>query len=70
MRCPFCAAELDETALVCRSCQRDTAVPAHLRGEHDELVRKRDALRADLERARAELARWRTRRFARGGSVP
>jgi hypothetical protein len=65
MRCPFCADELDEHALVCRSCHRDTAVPAHLQSRRGELVRKRDALRAELDCARAELDRYRARGFVR-----
>jgi hypothetical protein len=62
MRCPFCAAEKDENALVCPTCNRDTAVPQSLRAEHEELLRKRDSLRAELAQAKAKLAarlRWR-----------
>ena len=33
MRCPFCAAEKDDNALVCQTCNRDTAVPHSLRAE-------------------------------------
>ena len=62
MRCPFCAAEKDDNAPVCQTCNRDTAVPESLRGEHEELLRKRDSLRAELAHARDKLAarlRWR-----------
>jgi hypothetical protein len=69
MRCPFCGDALDERALVCRTCNRDTAIPGHLQNERDGLLRQRDALRADLDRVRAELARYRARRPWRGGSV-
>ena len=64
MRCPFCAEEMSEDALVCPTCNRDTAVPASLRAEHEELLRKRDTLRAELAAAKERLAarlRWRRR---------
>jgi hypothetical protein len=67
MRCPFCAAEKDDNALVCQICHRDTAVPQSLRAEHEELLLKRDSLRAELAQARDKLAvrmRWRRRRDA------
>jgi hypothetical protein len=67
MRCPFCAAEKDDNALVCATCNRDTAVPQSLRAEHEELLRKRDSLRAELAQARDKLAarmRWRRLRDA------
>jgi hypothetical protein len=64
MRCPFCAAEKDDNALVCQTCNRDTAVPQSLRAEHEELLRKRDSMRAELEQARDKLAaRMRRRRL-------
>ena len=64
MRCPFCAAEKDDNALVCQTCNRDTAVPQSLRAEHEELLRKRDSMRAELEQARDKLAaRVRRRRL-------
>lgn len=64
MRCPFCAEEKQEDALVCPTCNRDTAVPASLQQEYEELLSKRDSLRADLAQARDRLAlrlRWRRR---------
>jgi hypothetical protein len=67
MRCPFCAAEKDDNALVCQTCNRDTAVPHSLRAEHEELLLKRDSLRAELAHAKDKLAarmRWRRRRDA------
>jgi DNA-binding GntR family transcriptional regulator len=66
MLCPFCAERLEEGALVCRRCQRDVAVPEHLRKEHDELLHMRDALQAGLAEATAELDRYRRRLFRRG----
>ena len=67
MRCPFCTAEKDDNALVCQTCHRDTAVPQSLRTEHEELLRKRDSLRAELAQAKSKLAarmRWRRLRDA------
>jgi hypothetical protein len=37
------------------------AIPPSLKAEYDELFRKRAQLRAELERARAELARLKAR---------
>ena len=65
MLCPFCAAEVHENALVCRACHRDVAVPQQLQHELDELLRMRDALRAQLADATAELERYRRWRFRR-----
>lgn len=63
--CPFCAEEIPERAAVCRACQRDIAIPAPLEAEHRELSLKRDALRAELIRAKARLPdrRWFGRRL-------
>jgi hypothetical protein len=55
MRCPYCHGETDAEALVCPTCSRDVAIPASLRAEHEELLKKRDKLRADLAQARARL---------------
>jgi hypothetical protein len=55
MMCPFCAQENASAALVCAACSRDIAVPASLIAERDELVRKRDAAREELSRAKREL---------------
>jgi hypothetical protein len=56
--CPFCAEEIPEQAAVCRACHRDIAIPAPLEAEHLELSLKRDALRAELDRARLADRRW------------
>jgi len=42
-------------ALVCVSCSRDVAVPASLVAERDDLARKRETVRQDLVKAKAEL---------------
>jgi hypothetical protein len=53
--CPFCFADHPERALVCASCARDIAIPASLIAERDELLRKREALRDELQTGRREL---------------
>ena len=53
--CPFCFADHPESALVCSSCARDIAIPASLVAERDELIRKRDILREELQTGRREL---------------
>ena len=57
MRCPFCFAEKEADAPVCPTCNRDTEIPPSLRKEHDDLVRMRDQLLAELaEGSQAALA--------------
>jgi hypothetical protein len=53
--CPFCAQENASAALVCASCSRDIAVPASLIEERNHLVRKRDAVREELSKAKLAL---------------
>lgn len=55
MICPFCTWENASNALVCSTCARDIAVPVSLIAERDDLVRKRDAARDELTRAKGEL---------------
>jgi hypothetical protein len=55
MMCPFCAQENASAALVCATCSRDIAVPVSLIEERDELIRKRDAAREELSKAKREL---------------
>ncbi len=55
MRCPLCAAENDDRAIVCRSCTRDIAVPPALMAELDMLRAKREALVQALEQVHARL---------------
>ena len=59
--CPFCAQPVVPQALVCSSCARDIAVPASLIAERDELLLKREAVREELESAKAELETLRRR---------
>lgn len=65
MKCPYCQSENLEGALICASCGRDVAVPATLIAERDDLLRKRDALRADLRQAREEMEAIMRRRKSR-----
>ena len=61
LRCPFCVEENHPDAAVCKVCHRDIVIPAPLRAEHQELSRKREQLRLELNRARARLgpgSRW------------
>jgi hypothetical protein len=53
--CPFCAGENALLALVCVLCSRDIAVPLSLTAERDSLSRKRDLMKEDLAKAKAEL---------------
>ncbi|MBR0800589.1 hypothetical protein JQ615_35020 [Bradyrhizobium jicamae] len=55
MNCPFCMFGNCEGALVCIGCARDIAVPESLIAERDNLVRKREQIRAELQEARREL---------------
>lgn len=41
--------------MVCAACSRDIAVPVALIKERDDLVRKRDALREELSKAKRAL---------------
>jgi hypothetical protein len=65
VKCPYCQSENLEGALICASCGRDVAVPATLIAERDDLLRKRDALRADLSQAREEMEAIMRRRKSR-----
>jgi hypothetical protein len=53
--CPFCLADHPERAFVCASCARDIAIPANLIAERDELLKKREILRDELQTGRREL---------------
>jgi hypothetical protein len=53
--CPFCVEENNPDAVVCRVCHRDIVIPSQLRAEHQELSRKREQLRLELDRAKAML---------------
>jgi hypothetical protein len=55
MNCPYCRTATEENALVCAACARDIAVPSTLIAERDDLLRKRQAMRDELQRARDEI---------------
>jgi hypothetical protein len=55
MNCPYCRSQNEEETLVCLACSRDIAVPPTLIAERDQLLRKRDALRDELQRVRNEI---------------
>ncbi len=59
--CPFCAQPVVPHALVCSSCSRDVTIPDTLLAERDDLLRKREAARAELAQAKAELETLRRR---------
>jgi hypothetical protein len=67
MNCPYCLADSIEGALVCATCSRDVAVPPALLAERDELKRKRDLIRGELQKARDELDIIRGRKTSRRG---
>lgn len=60
--CPFCAQPNADHALACNSCCRDITVPASLIAERDSLIRKREAVREELSRAKADLEAYKIRR--------
>jgi len=60
MKCPYCGSDNLDSALVCATCARDVAIPATLIAERDELLRKRDLLRSELQQARDEIEAIRT----------
>jgi len=61
MMCPYCLSENAPNILICSTCLRDIAVPTTLIAERDDLLRKRDFIRDELSRARAELELIKTR---------
>ncbi|MEH2513490.1 hypothetical protein V1291_004844 [Nitrobacteraceae bacterium AZCC 1564] len=65
MICPYCLKENADEVLVCVTCSRDIAVPATLIAERDDLLKKRDAAREELQRAMAELAMFKTKQRKR-----
>jgi cell division protein FtsB len=60
MRCPLCAEENQQEALVCRACRNDMRVPETLMTENRELKQQIVELRAELEQLLAARARRRT----------
>lgn len=65
MTCPYCQSHYVEGALICASCGRDIAVPAKLIAERDDLMRKRDELKAELKQAKDEIEAIMLRRKSR-----
>jgi hypothetical protein len=65
MKCPYCRSDNVEGALVCAACSRDIAIPSKLIAERDELLRKRDSLRSELQRALHEIEAIRSQRKRR-----
>jgi hypothetical protein len=65
MNCPYCQSQNADQAMVCRACARDIAVPAQLKAERDELLRKREIIHDELRKAEAEIAMIRSREKAR-----
>jgi hypothetical protein len=66
MRCPFCAQECSESAIVCCSCGNDIRVPAALIEENRELKLQVKSLQDEFERLQAQRAlRW-SRGFFQG----
>ena len=55
--CPYCLAQKHPDAPVCPACNRDTMAPAALIQERDELLRHRDALRAEIDMKSKRLSR-------------
>lgn len=55
--CPYCLAQKHPDAPVCPVCNRDTMAPAALIQERDELLRHRDALRAEIDTKSKRLSR-------------
>jgi hypothetical protein len=55
MSCFYWLSENVEAALICANCSRDIAIPASLIAERDDLIQKREAIRAELRKARDEL---------------
>ena len=59
MRCPLCAEENKEDALVCRACRNDMRVPEALMTENRELKQQISELRIELEELQARQPRRR-----------
>jgi hypothetical protein len=56
MRCPFCAEEVHNDALVCRHCGNELAIPESLIDENSHLKERVAALRRELGELTGKLA--------------
>ena len=59
MRCPLCAEENKDDALICCACRNDLRVPEGLLAENSELKQQIIELRAELEKLQARQAQRR-----------
>jgi hypothetical protein len=60
MRCPSCAEENNDDALICRACRNDLRVPEGLLAENLELKQQIVELRAELDQLLTKRAQRRT----------
>lgn len=67
MICLYCQRENVADALVCAVCSRDIAVPEKLLAERDDLIEKRELIRAELRKVRDRLAAIKNPRKSRTG---
>ena len=53
--CPLCNSVQSPEVLVCTVCNRDIAIPASLKAEHEDLLQKRELLRDRISAAEARI---------------
>ena len=66
LTCQYCLRDVPDLALVCANCSRDIAVPEALAAERLDLIAKRDAAQAELQRIHSEIAAIRAIRKSGG----